>query len=110
MASAAMIEKKELQEFQEKFELLMEAFHNTILTQGQDICFTNLSNIPENYINLHIYYKKANGKTVQVETMGVIDHRYKKALQIIGHTLWEVTQEADKDHTLSLPGLSSPTL
>ena len=110
MASAAMIEKKELQEFQEEFELLLEAFHNTILTQGQDICFTNLSNIPKNYINLHIYYKKANGKTVQVETMGVIDHRYKKALQIIGHTLWEVTQEADKDHTLSLPGLSSPTL
>ena len=110
MASAAMIKREELQEFQEKFELLVEAFHNTILTQGQDICFTNLSNIQKNYINLHIYYKKANGKTVQVETMGVIDHRYRKALRIIGHTLWEITQEADRDHTLSLPGISSPTL
>ena len=105
-----MIEEKELQEFQEKFELLMEAFYNTILTQGQDVCLTNLSNISRNYINLHIYYKKADGKTVQVETMGVIDHRYRKALQIIGHTLWEVTQEANRDHTLFLPGLLSPPL
>ena len=108
MALAAMIRMEELQEFQKEFELLMEAFHNTILTQGQDVCFTNLSNIQENYINLHIYYRKAGGRKVQVETMGVIDHRYKRALRIIGHTLWEVTQEADRDHTLSLPGISSP--
>ena len=105
-----MIEKKELREFQEKFKLLLEAFHNTILIQGQDICFTNLSNVSKNYVNLHIYYQKADGRKVQVETMGVIDHRYKKALQIIAHTLWEVTQEANRDHTLSLPGLSLPPL
>ena len=103
-----MIEAEELQEFKEKFEELVEAFYNTILTQGQDVCFTNLSNIQNNYINLHIYYRKANGRTVQIETMGVIDHRYRKALNIIGHTLWEVTQEADRDHTLPLPGLSLP--
>ena len=109
MASAAMIKMEELQEFQEKFEALVEAFHNTILTQGQDVCFTNLSNIQKNYINLHIYYKKANGKKVQIETMGVVDHHYRKALDIIGHTLWEVTQEADRDHSLSLPGISLPT-
>ena len=101
MASAAMIKMEELQEFQEKFEALMEAFHNTILTHGQDVCFTNLSNIQKNYINLHIYYKKADGKKVRVETMGVVDHRYRKALDIIGRTLWEVTQEADRDHTVS---------
>ena len=106
MASVAMIKEEELQEFQEKFELLVEAFHNTVLIQGQDVCFTNLSNIQKNYINLHIYYTKANGRKVQVETMGVVDHRYKKALDIIGHTLWEVTQEADRDHTLALPGVS----
>ena len=103
-----MIKEEELQEFREKFELLVEAFHNTVLTQGQDVCFTNLSNIQSHYINLHIYYKKAKGKKVQIETMGVIDHRYGKALRIIGHTLWEVTQEADRDHTLSLPAISSP--
>ena len=106
MALEAMIEAEELQEFKEKFEELVEAFHNTILTKGQDVCFTNLSNIQKSYINLHIFYRKANGRTVQVETMGVIDHRYRKALNIIGHTLWEVTQEADRDHTLPLPGLS----
>ena len=104
-----MIKEEELQEFRKKFELLVEAFHNTVLTQGQDVCFTNLSNIQKNYINLHIYYKKTNGKRVQIETMGVIDHRYEKALRIIGHMLWEVTQEADRDHTLSLPAISSPT-
>ena len=103
-----MIKEEELQEFQEKFRLLVEAFHNTILTQGQDVCFTNLSDIQKNYINLHIYYKKANGKKVQVETMGVVDHCYRRALDIIGHTLWEVTQEAERDHTLSLPGISLP--
>ena len=101
-----MIKKEELQEFREKFELLVEAFHNTVLIQGQDICFTNLSNIQNSYINLHIYYKKANGRRVQVETMGVIDHRYKRTLDIIGHTLWEITQEAERDHTLPLPGVS----
>ena len=103
-----MIKKEELQEFQEKFKLLVEAFHNTILIQGQDVCFTNLSDIRNSYVNLHIYYKKANGKRVQVETMGVVDHRYRRALDIIGHTLWEVTQEADRDHILSLPGISLP--
>ena len=108
MALAAMIEREELQEFQEKFELLVEAFHNTVLIQGQDVCFTNLSDIQNRYINLHIYYTKANGKKVQVETMGVVDHRYRRALDIIGYTLWEVTQEADRDHTLPLPGLSLP--
>ena len=108
MVLGAMIKVEELREFQEKFEELVEAFHNTILTQGQDVCFTNLSNIQKNYVNLHIYYRKANGKTVQIETMGVIDHRYRQALNIIGRTLWEVTQEADRDHTLPLPGLSLP--
>ena len=103
-----MIKAGELQEFKQEFEKLVEAFHNTILTQGQDVCFTNLSNVQRRYINLHIYYRKANGRAVQVETMGVIDHRYHKALNIISHTLWEVTQEADRDPTLSLPGLSLP--
>ena len=56
MVLEAMISTEELQEFREKFEGLVEAFHNTILTQGQDVCFTNLSNIQKNYINLHIYY------------------------------------------------------
>ena len=104
-----MIKKEELQEFQEKFKLLVEAFHNTILTQGQDVGFTNLSDIQNNYINLHIYYKKANGKRVQVETMGVVDHRYRRTLDIIGHALWGVAREAEGDHTLSLPGISLPT-
>ena len=108
MVLGAMIKAEELREFQEKFEELVEAFHNTILTQGQDVCFTNLSNIQENYVNLHIYYRKANGRMVKIETMGAIDHRYRQALNIIGHTLWEVTQEADRDRTLPLPGLSLP--
>ena len=103
-----MIKPEELQEFQTKFEELVKAFHNTILTQGHNVCFTNLSNIQENYMNLHIYYRKANGRTVQIETMGVIDQNYRKALNIISHTLLEVTQEADRDYTLLLPGLSLP--
>ena len=102
---AAMIKPEELLEFQNKFEQLMEAFYNTILIQGQDVCITNLSRIQERYINLHIYYRKGNGRTVQVETMGVIDHRYQRALKIIGNTLWEVTQEADRDTSLFLTAL-----
>ena len=77
---AATISSEELLEFKKNFEELMEAFYNTVLTQGQNICITNLSRISEYYINIHIYYQKANGRTVQIETMGVIDSRYKKAL------------------------------
>ena len=95
MALAVTISPKELLEFKRDFEELMEAFHNTILTQGQNICITNLSCISEYYINIHIYYQKADGGTVQIETMGMIDFHYKKALNIIAHTLWGVVQEAD---------------
>ena len=88
MALEAMIEVEELQEFEENFEKLMEAFHNTVLTQGQNVYLTNLSNIQKSYINLHIFYRKANGGSVQIETMGVIDHHYRRTLRVIGHTLW----------------------
>ena len=106
MALAATISPEELLEFKRDFEELMEAFHNTVLTQGQNICITNLSHISEYYINIHIYYQKANGRTVQIETMGVIDFRYKKALNIIAHTLWGVVQEADRDESMFLSALA----
>ena len=106
MALAATISPEELLEFKRDFEELMEAFHNTVLTQGQNICITNLSRISEYYINIHIYYQKANGRTVQIETMGMIDSRYKKALNIIAHTLWGVVQEADRDESMFLSALA----
>ena len=90
MALAATISPEELLEFNRNFEELMEAFYNTVLTQNQNVCITNLSHISERYINIHIYYQKTNGRTVQIETMGMIDFHYKKALNIIGHTLWEL--------------------
>ena len=106
MALANMISPEELLEFQRDFEELMEAFHNTVLTQGQNICITNLSRISEYYINIHIYYQKANGRTVQMETMGVIEFRYKKALNIIAHTLWGVVREANRDESMFLSALA----
>ena len=106
MALAAMISLEELLEFKRDFEELMEAFYNTVLTQGQNVCITNLSRISEHYINIHIYYQKANGRTVQIETMGMIDLHYKKALKIIGHTLWGVVQEADRDESTFLSTLA----
>ena len=69
MALAATISPEELLEFKRDFEELMKAFHNTVLTQGQKVCITNLSRISEHYINMHIYYQKANGRTVQIETI-----------------------------------------
>ena len=78
MALAVKISPEELLEFKRDFEELMEAFYNTVLTQGQNVCITNLSCISENYINIHIYYQKTNGRTVQIETMGMIDFRYNK--------------------------------
>ena len=59
------------------------------------VCITNLSRISEHYISIHIYYQKTNSRTVQMETMGMIDFCYKKALNIIGHILGGVVQEAD---------------
>ena len=38
--------------------------------------------------------------------MGVIDFRYKKALNIIAHTLWGVAQEADRDEAMFLSALA----
>ena len=95
MAFAVKISPKELLESKRDFEELMEASYNTVLTQGQNVCITNLSRISEHYVNIHIYYQKTNGRTVQIETMGMIDFRYKKALNIIGHILLGVFQEAD---------------
>ena len=106
MALAATISSEELLEFKKNFEELMEAFYNTVLTQGHNICITNLSCISEYYINIHIYYQKADGRTVQIETMGMIDSRYKKALDIIAHTLWGVVQEADRDGSMFLSALA----
>ena len=106
MALAATISPEELLECKKGFEELMEAFHNTVLTQGQNICITNLSRISEYYINIHIYYQKTNGRTGQIETMGVIDFHYKKALNIIAHILWGVVQEADRDESMFLSALA----
>ena len=78
MALAATISLEELLELKRDFEELMEAFYNTVLTQGQNVCITNLSHISDHYINIHIYYQKANGRTVQIETMGVIDYHYRR--------------------------------
>ena len=105
MALAVKISPEELLEFKKDFEELLEAFYNTALTQGQNICITNLSHISEHYISIHIYYQKTNGRTVQIETMGMIDFRYKKALNIIGHILWGVVQEADRDESTFLSAL-----
>ena len=105
MALAVQISPKERLEFKRDFEELMEAFYNAVLTQGQNVCIANLSSISEHYINIHIYYQKTNGRTVQIETMGVIDFRYKKALNIIGHILMGVVQEADQDESTFLSTL-----
>ena len=56
MALAVTISPEELPEFKRDFEELMEAFYNTVLTQGQNVRITNLSHISEHYINIHIYY------------------------------------------------------
>ena len=105
MALAVMISPEELLEFKRDFKELMEAFYDTVLTQGQNVRITNLSRISEHYINIHIYYQKTNGRTVQIETMGMIDFRYKKALNIIGHILWGVVQEVDRDESMFLSAL-----
>ena len=59
MALAVTISPEEVLEFKRDFEELMEAFFNTVLTQGQNVRITNLSRIPEHYIILHIYYCKS---------------------------------------------------
>ena len=105
MALAVKISPEELLEFKRDFEELLEAFYNTVLTQGQNVCITNLSRISEHYISIHIYYQKTNGRTVQIETMGMIDFHYKKALNIIGHILGGVVQEADRDESTFLSAL-----
>ena len=58
MALAVKISPEELLEFKRDFEELMEAFYNTVLIQGQNVCITNLSRISEHYINIHINNRK----------------------------------------------------
>ena len=103
---AVRISPEEILEFKEDFEELLDAFYNTVLTQGQNICITNLSRIYEHYISIHIYYRKTNGGTVQIETMGIIDFRYKETLNDIGHVLWRVVQETALDESTLLCALS----
>ena len=106
MTLVATISPEELLEFKRDFEELMEAFYNTKPTQGQNVCITNLSRISEHYINIHISYQNTNGRTVQIETMGMIDFHYKKALNIISHPLWGVVQEADRYGSMFLSDLA----
>ena len=70
-------------------EELLEDFDNTVLTQNQNVCITNLSRIYEYYINIHIQYQKTNGRTAQIETMGIINFRYKDVLKILRSWLKE---------------------
>ena len=105
MALAVKISPEELLEFKRDFEELLEAFYNTVLTQGQNMCITNLSHISEHYINIHLYYRKTNGRTVQIETMGIIDFRYKEVLNVIGHVLRGVVQETSLGESTLLSAL-----
>ena len=102
---AVKISPEELLEFKRDFEELLEAFCNTVLTQGQNVCITNLSHISEHYISIHIYYQKTNGRTVQIETMGIIDFRYKETLNVIGHVLRGVVQETGLGESTFLSAL-----
>ena len=105
MALAVKISPEELLEFKGDFEELLEAFYNTVLTQGQNVCITNLSRISEHYISIQIYYQKTNGRRVQIETMGMRDFRYKEALNVIGHILGGVVQETDLGESMFLSAL-----
>ena len=105
MALAVKISPEELLEFKRDFEELLEAFYNTVLTQGQNMCITHLSRISEHYINIHLYYRKTNGRTVQIETMGIIDFRYKEVLNVIGHVLRGVVQETSLGESTLLSAL-----
>ena len=105
MALAVKISPEEILEFKEDFEELLEAFYNTVLTQDQNICITNLSHIYEHYISIHTYYRKANGGAVQTETMGIIDFHYKETLNDIGHVLRRVVQETVLDESMLLSAL-----
>ena len=102
MALAVKISPEELLEFKSNFEGHLEAFYNTVLTQGQNVCTTNPSRISEHYISIYLYYQKTNGRTVQIEKMGMIKFHYKMALNIIGHNFGGVVQGADRDESTFL--------
>ena len=61
---------------------------------GQEVYITNFSHLEDDYVNLYMCYICNDGKPVQIETMGQVDHQYHCALVIIKEALKHVLKEA----------------
>ena len=74
MALGSVISSLEMLEFRLKFTEILDEFHQELFQKGYEVYVSNFSCLDDNYINLHIYYICNDGKPVQIETMGQVDH------------------------------------
>ena len=95
--------------FQQGLQMLLDAFHDTILLYTQDIHVVNFSDIPRGFVNVIIMYENVEGSSVKLEAMGKIDKNYVQTLDFIWQAIKRVAQEAPSDYSGPFSSLTLPT-
>ena len=94
LVPTVMSEVCQVTEFCWGLDVLLEAFYNTILLYGYDLQLVDFRNVDKQLVHLLYMCVNAEGAEVCIETVGVVDHCYQKALEVIGYAMWKTIEEA----------------
>ena len=95
--------------FQRGLQILLDTFHDTILLYTQDIQIVNFSDINNEYVNVIIMYRNAEGRSVKLEAIGKIDEDYVHTLDFLWQAMKRAAQEAPSDYSGPFSPLTLPT-
>ena len=70
-------------QFKKGLQILLDAFHDTILLYTQNVQVVNFSNIAKGTVNVIITYETEEGRSVKLEALGDIDNTYVHTLDFI---------------------------
>ena len=110
MASGHIQTNKRIRkQFQQKLQMLLDTFYDTILIYTQDIHIVNFSKVSEGFVNVIIMYENVEGRSVKLEAVGKIDKDYAKTLDFIWLAMKRAAQEAPSDYSGPFSSLTLPT-
>ena len=104
-----LTQKQICKRFRHRLQVLLDAFHDTVLLDTQDVHVVNFSDISRDFVNVIIMYNTPEGRSVKLEALGAIDRNYTLTLEFIWQAMRRAVQEAPNDPTGPFASLTLPT-
>ena len=96
-------------QFKKGLQILLDTFHDIILSYTQNIQIVNFSNITKETVNVIIIYDMEEGRSVKLEALGEIDSTYVHTLDFILQAMRRTAQEAPINCSGPFAPLTLPT-